>query len=151
MDAKERQARDVAEQVYMAMSRIKTGAAENMDPDKGWKLVASAIEKAVSKAQDDILAALADAVEELLPGMGLGWDVSKNDESAVAWLKRVVARAERNALEESAKHFPVMGDFGNVVGCEECDWKPMKILQSRSQFIEHICALRAKAGERPGR
>jgi hypothetical protein len=44
-------------------------------------------------------------------------------------------------LEEASRHFPFMGDFGNVTGCEECDWKPSKILQSRQQFIEHIRAL----------
>ena len=45
------------------------------------------------EGQDDILAALADAVEELLPGTGLSWDVAKNDESALAWLKRVIKRS----------------------------------------------------------
>lgn len=44
--------------------------------------------------QDDILAALADAVEELLPGVGLSWDVSKNEESAKEWLKRVIDTAQ---------------------------------------------------------
>lgn len=49
--------------------------------------------------------------------------------------------AEREALKKASKHFPYIRDFGNVTGCEECDWKPAKSLQSRSQFIEHIRAL----------
>jgi DNA-directed RNA polymerase subunit RPC12/RpoP len=49
--------------------------------------------------------------------------------------------ALREAVQIVAKHFPLIGDFGNVTGCEECDWKPTKILGSRTQFIGHIEAL----------